>query len=110
MSQAAREGDAPVRASVEAARQLAGAARALRAVTAAKAQWPAAGQLEQLFSTSGGSLRRAQRAWAAVPPPLRGDLRAPDIIRLYGVCSTNAWRLPSLGSRMRACFPGNGRP
>ena len=78
MTEAPQEGVAPARAYVEAARQLAGAARALRAVTAAGAKWPDAGQLEQLLATYGGSLRRARRAWGAVPPPLREDLKAPD--------------------------------
>ena len=78
MSEAPQADDARVRAYVEAARQLAGAAGALRAVTEAGAKWPDAGQLEQLLVTYGGSLRRARRAWGAVPPPLREDLKAPD--------------------------------
>jgi hypothetical protein len=78
MSEAPQADDARVRAYVEAARQLADAVRGLRAVTAAGARWPEAGQLEPLLRAYGGSLRRARRAWGAVPPLLRGNLEAPD--------------------------------
>jgi hypothetical protein len=75
-----RGGEARVRAYVEAARQLSGAVTARSAVTAAGAKWPEAGQLEHLLHAERVALDRARQAWEAIPPTLRGDLKAPDEI------------------------------
>jgi hypothetical protein len=80
MWEAPQGGDARVRAYVEAARQLSGAVTALRAVTAAGAKWPEAGQLEQVVRAQRASLDQARRAWDAAPPPQQSDLKAPDEI------------------------------
>jgi hypothetical protein len=80
MPNAPQAGDARVRACVDALRRLADAGRALRAVTAAGAKWPEAGQLEQLLRTQRVALDRAKEAWEAVPSPLRAGLKGPDAL------------------------------